>query len=494
MPNRVSYTFVVSDKFSRAARSIAKNTRGIRIQMTKLGRTAKKVGAGVLGAFRLMQKGAIGLQSSMAPLLAGLAGVAGVLKGFTVGADFQDALADLSSITGAAGEDLDFLRQQALDMGKAAKVGGSEVLEGFKLVASAKPELLADKEALAQVTEQVLLLKNASGIELASAAEVTAQSLNQMGAGAEEAARFVNVLAAGSKLGASEVGDTGTAIVNSGVVAKRAGLSFEELNATIQVLAQAGIKGGRAGNQLKGVLLSLESSANKKLRPSVVGVNAALANLKALNLDNVQLTKLFGRENIAAGGALSDNASAVAKLSRELTGTNIAQEQANVRLGTMNAKMRGLAVTIANKAIAVFDRLLPRFEEIAEQVGAFLDSLTAEDIDSFADGLKNVLDIMVALAEATGAVASLLGPVIKAGANLLGGAAAGISDIGTLISEGELTAANSASFKRAVRQEQSRTDVNVNLNDPSGAVDSVESTTTGTVSGLNVGVNMATQE
>lgn len=491
MPNRVSYTFVVSDKFSRAAKAIANRTKGIRNQMSRLGPAATKARAVVNRAFSGMKKAAVGLQTSMAPMIAGLAGVAVLIKGFTVGADFQESIADLGAITGATGKDLEFLRQKALKLGEDSTLGAAKTAEAFQLVASAKPELLKDGEALAAVTEQVLLLSNAAGLDLAEATSVAAESMNQFGVGADQAARFVNVLAAGSKLGSALVGDVGTAMINVGPVAKAAGLSFEQTNAALQLLAEGGIKGGRAGNQLKGVLLSLEASANKKLRPSLVGVDQALLNLQKLELDNVQNTKLFGRENIAAALALTERAARMRTLTADLTGTNIAQEQANIRLGTVNARMRKLSATIGTKAIAVFDRLTPKIEEMATQFGQFLDGITEDDLAGFADGLSAVLDVVVALSKAAAAVSKLLGPVISAGSGLLQVASAGLLDISTLLSGEELTAANSASFKNAVKRERSRTDVNVNLNDPSGAVDSVQSETTGQVSGLNVGVNMA---
>ena len=488
MPNKVTFSLVLRDKFSGAAKKVSRNTETIRRKFAGLGPAAKRASVGVQGAFAGMKKAAIGFQASMAPLLAAFAGVAGILKGFSIGSNFESAMADLSAITGATGEDLRFLKGAALDMGQAANLGAAETAEAFKLVASAKPELLKNVKALAQVTEQVLLLSNASGVDLREASLVTAESLNQFGAGAKEAARFVNVLAAGSKLGASEVGETGRAIVNVGVVAKRAGLNFEETNAAIQVLAQAGIKGGRSGRQLKGVLLSLEGSVNKKLRPSLVGVNVALQNLQDLQLSNIQLEKLFGRENIAAGGALSDLAGEVKRMSEELTGTNIAQEQAAIRLGTTKAKMRGLAVTISNKVIKVFEKLSPQINEVANRLGSFFRNLDESDLDGFAGALGNIVGLMTQLASITAKVAPFFGPLFK----LIGVSLSGLKDLGTLVTGGDLTAANSASFKNAVRLEKAELAVEITAGaSPGSTIDSVKAKTTGKISGLKTGVNMA---
>ena len=158
---------------------------------------------------------------------------------------------DLSAITGATGKDLEFMADRAKEMGLAVGLMGKEVLEAFKLVASAKPDLLENSRLLAEVTKQVLILSKAAGVDLADAANTVGTSLNQFGAGANQAARFINVLAAGAKFGASEVEQTSQAIVKMGAVAKKMGVDFETANAAIQLLAAGGIKAEVAGTGLK---------------------------------------------------------------------------------------------------------------------------------------------------------------------------------------------------------------------------------------------------
>ncbi|MBR7492814.1 phage tail tape measure protein, partial [Klebsiella pneumoniae] len=87
-------------------------------------------------------------------------------------------------------------------------------------------------------------LAQAAGTTLPDATRTLALSLNQYGASAQEADRYINVLAAGAKYGSSEIVDTAAAIKNGGVAAAQAGVGFEQLNAAIQVLAEREIKGG----------------------------------------------------------------------------------------------------------------------------------------------------------------------------------------------------------------------------------------------------------
>ncbi|NBM57581.1 phage tail tape measure protein, partial [Proteus sp. G2667] len=200
-------------------------------------------------------------------------------------------------------------------------------------------------------------LAQASGIELADAAKSLTLSLNQFGESAISSERYINVLAAGAKYGASEINETAQAIVKSGTVASQAGVSFEQLNASIQVLAGKGIKAEVAGTMLRNVLLALERSADKNLRPSVVGLAIALENLDKKNYSTTASTKIFGRANVSAGTILVKNRDQLVDLTKALTDTETAYEQAGKRAQNLNADLElmeksfeGLAIKVGTSA------------------------------------------------------------------------------------------------------------------------------------------------
>ena len=179
------------------------------------------------------------------------------------GKDFERSMSELSAITGAVGDDLDNLGKSARNMAKVSSFSAGQAATAFKLVASAKPDLLESAEALSEVTRNALTLAEAAGIDLPTAANSLGSALNQFSADAEEASRFINVLAAGSKFGAASIADVSIALKNSGVVAANLGVSFESTNAALQVLGASAIKGGEAGTKLRGVLLKLEQAGGE---------------------------------------------------------------------------------------------------------------------------------------------------------------------------------------------------------------------------------------
>ncbi|KLQ03796.1 tail protein [Enterobacter hormaechei subsp. xiangfangensis] len=293
-----------------------------------------------------------------------IAGVAGRLAGFagaglslgaiiTTTREYGQALSDLSAITGATGIQLKSLDEAAQEMGRSTEYSASQAVEALKLMASAKPELLQTADGLTEATKSALTLAQAAGSTLPDATRTLALSLNQFGAGAQEADRYINVLAAGAKFGASEIADTAAAIKNGGVAAAQAGVGFETLNAAIQVLAEREIKGGEAGTALRNVILALEKGTDKTLKPSIVGLSGALENLSKKNLSTAQAVKLFGVENINAASVLVDNRSKLNALTQALTGTQTAHEQAAIRVNNLNGDIMGLTSAFEGMIIKI---------------------------------------------------------------------------------------------------------------------------------------------
>ncbi|MGV3820246.1 phage tail tape measure protein [Citrobacter portucalensis] len=292
--------------------------------------------------------------SGLAGRLAGFAG-AGLSLGTIISTtrQYSQSLSDLQAITGATSAQMKLYDQAAREMGRTTEYSASQAAEAIKLMASAKPELLSTSAGLTAATKSALTLAQAAGTTLPDATRTLALSLNQFGAGASEADRYINELAAGAKFGSSEIADTAAAIKNGGVAAAQAGVGFETLNAAIQVLAEREVKGGEAGTALRNVILNLEKGADKTLKPSVVGLSQALENLAGKNLSTRQAVKLFGVENLSAASILVQNREKVESLTAALTGTQTAHEQAEIRVNNLNGDLLSLTSAFEGLIIKV---------------------------------------------------------------------------------------------------------------------------------------------
>ena len=309
---------------------------------------------------------------------------------------FTKSISELSAITGATGKDLAFYEEQAAMIGKTTTLSASQAATAFKLIASAKPDLLASKEALAAVTKEAVTLAEAAGVGLADAAQTVGVSLNQFGAEADQAARFVNVLAAGAKMGSSSITDTSQAMKNAGVAAKLAGLSFEEANVGVQLLAKGGLFAAEAGTGFRQVLLKLENEAENKFKPSIVGLAGALENLAAEEMSLTELTELFGAEAMKSAAVMIDGAADARTLEAAITGTSIATEMAATNFDNMEGDMlslnsanEGLAITMGKMLEPAIRKSLQAATDLSRAFDQFVQSdKFIQYIDILTNGLK----------------------------------------------------------------------------------------------------------
>ncbi len=326
------------------------------------------------------------------------AGIAGAVTAFqdaykTI-KEFDQGIADLQAITGATGKDLDFLRKNAIELGKDTKGGAIQVVEAYKLIASAKPELLENVEALNMVTKSVLTLSKASGMELPESATALTDAMNQFNAPAEEAARYIDAVANGAKYGAAEIPQVTEALLKFGSVAASSNISIEESTALIELLAEKGLKGAEAGTALRNVLLkisapdALPKDAQKiigelgismtKLKDNTIPVQEKMEMLKPLLKDNAYLVKVFGVENTVAARNILGNTERLKELTSKMGEYGTAQEQADIRMNTLQGRTEKLSSTYDSFILSLNEGrgfLSGFLSELAETFTFALDSL-----------------------------------------------------------------------------------------------------------------------
>ncbi len=320
-----------------------------------------------------------GLLGAVVQLGAGFLGVQAIFSGagaaFSADSEFQSALSSLSALTGATGEDLQFMADKAQELGPKVGKSASDVLKAFELIGSAQPALLDSKENLAAVTEQALLLAAAAGTELPAAAEALTGVMNQFQAPAAEAARYVNALAAGAKEGAATISQSAESLKYFGVNAASANISVEKSVALIQTLAERSIKGEQAGTQLRAVLAKLASGA-KETNPEVVGLATALDNLSKRSLTTAQYTKLFGLENANTAKVLVSSRDEIEKLTVAVTGTQVANEQAAKQLDNIRTSSSRFFEVLKNGVINTLDPFTRGVSRFLNQVSSLVGSLS----------------------------------------------------------------------------------------------------------------------
>ena len=337
--------------------------------------------------------------------LAAGVGVAGLGASLAKMREYRDqkdtSRAGLQALTGLDDASVGWLQQQAEQMSQTMDETGlrvtqsaAEIMEAYKLVGSAKPELLAVKEDLNKVTIEAIRLSQAAGIDLNQAVTAVTTSMNQFGASADETDRYVNVLAAGSKVGAVAVENINEAVLKSGVAASQAGLKIEELVGAIETIGERGLQGGDAGTGLKNFFLTLSQGADDT-NPKIVGMQQALENLKAKNLSTAEMVQMFGKNAYNVASILVDSTDAFAKYTDGVTGTQTAVEQAAIMGDTFAAKSAQLKNELAELGQKILQTLQPA-------------------INAFMDGATGALKVIAALVKAFKDYAVVIVPLVTA--------------------------------------------------------------------------------
>lgn len=272
--------------------------------------------------------------------------------------EFEDALSNLSAITGTTGKDLDALKDRIIATGKETHTSFKTIADAYTVVGSKMPTLLQNQEGLDAVTRSVITLKKAARMSLEDATNSLTGIMNQMGASFFEADEYINVLAAGSKNGAGNIQYLATAFDQCGTAISTANLSIQEGTALIEMLAEKQPSASTAGVQLRNVLIKL-TTASDEYNPKVVGLTTALQNLANKTGDTSWMVKMFGAENMAAAIQLAKNAVKVRNLTKAVTGTTEAHKQAAIQVNNVAGAWRGLGQDWDNFATAITSKSGP---------------------------------------------------------------------------------------------------------------------------------------
>ena len=303
-------------------------------------------------------------------ITAGLAALTGFVLGIRQLREeknkLEESQAGLKALTGLDDESITWLTAQAKTLsttmtkeGLRVRQSASEILDAFMLVGSAKPELLGDKEALKQVSEEAMRLQAAAkDISLNQAVDALTLSLNQYGDQADQAARYTNVLAAGSKAGSANIASQAAAIQKAGTAAASANVPIEETVGLIETLAYKGIKDEIAGTGLKKFFLVLQTGADKT-NPKIVGLDKALENLRKKNMSAGAIKSMFGEEGFNTASVIINNTEMVKDFTKAVIGTNLAVEQSAINSATAAAKLAQAKNELKLAGIELAERLDP---------------------------------------------------------------------------------------------------------------------------------------
>ena len=171
------------------------------------------------------------------------------------GMGFEQGMAQVQAISGATAEEMQLLSDKAKEMGAKTKFSASESAEAFNYMAMAGWET----EDMLNGIEGIMNLAAASGADLATTSDIVTDALTAMGYSAGDAGKLADVMAAASSNANTNVDLMGKTFQYAAPIVGALGYSMEDTAVAIGLMANAGIKGDKAGTALRSVLTRLSA-------------------------------------------------------------------------------------------------------------------------------------------------------------------------------------------------------------------------------------------
>ena len=212
-----------------------------------IGTRAGELGDQMAGVGSSMTKGVT------LPIVAGLT---------TAGKQFQDfeiTIVQAGQKAGATAEQMDRMKQKAIEMGATTAFSASEAAGGLDILAAGG----MNAEDAMVALEGVMLGAQASGEGLELTAGVVASAINAFGLEAKDAAAVSDVLAQSANTTALDMQDLAMVMANAGEVGPRFGQSLESVVAWAGRLKDMGVPAASAGTAIRQALVSLSAPSNK---------------------------------------------------------------------------------------------------------------------------------------------------------------------------------------------------------------------------------------
>lgn len=373
-------------------------------------------------------------------LAAGVIGAgAAIAKSIKLAADFEQQLDALGSVSGASDRQMRMLRKSAMDMGAATKYSALEA-------AGAQTELAKGGLSVTKILngglKGALALAAAGEMDLAQAAETTANALNLFKLNGSEAEHVADALATAANATTADVSDFAMALTQGGAAAKAAGLSFDQTIVYLEAMANAGVKGSDAGTSMKAALTQIakptEQSAAmmKKLNLEFFDAQGKIKPLPAIakNLDQAfgGLTEqqrlqaaatIAGTDGMRGLLALYDSSpEALRKLSDGVKEQGTAADVAAEKQDNLKGKLEQFKGALETAGIALGTTLLPALTDGVERATEVIqNAIESGDFEAFGrdliaggqDAIVVIRDVAQVIGDVASAAGAVVGPVVR---------------------------------------------------------------------------------
>ena len=301
---------------------------------------------------------------------AGVAATALGVAAIKMAADFDASMSTVQANTGASADEMNQLRQAAIDAGADTIYSATESADAINELGKAG---LSTSDILSGGLSGALNLAASDGMAVGDAAELMATTLKQFNLTGAESTQVADALAAGAGKAVGSAHDLGLALNQAGMVSHSFGISMQETAGTLAAFAKSGMIGSDAGTSLKTMLINLANPSTKAANTmKELGINAYDAQGNFIGLSglagqlrdkmsglsqeqrNQALATIFGSDAIRAANVLYEQgAEGIDDWTKKVSDSGYAAEQAAARNNNLKGDLENLSGSFESLMISL---------------------------------------------------------------------------------------------------------------------------------------------
>jgi len=368
----------------------------------------------------------------------------------STGMEFDSAMSQVAATMGKSVDEIQNLRQTALEMGSTTAFSATEAAEGLNILAMAGLE--AEDQIAAIPT--VLDLAAAGGISLEQAASHAVGAVKGFSDEMENASYYADLIAKGATLANTNVADLGAALSKTSATAASYGQTADSVTLSLLRLADQNITGDVAATGLKRAMADLYTPTDDaKKALSELGVSVYDSSGKARDFNDI-----VGELGGALSGMSDEQANAYAATIFTAQGLDVFNKMTVASEETLEKFNHGLAnidgsaavqaatqmdnlagdITLFKSAlegaqIVIADQINPTLRKFVQFGGDAIGTLSTAFQEGGLSGAMGALGGI--LSDGLAMVIEMVPTLIDAGMQLLGALGQGILDNMPLIVE-----------------------------------------------------------
>lgn len=392
--NEVKYYVRIDDKYVEADISNAESK--VSKSSSKFAGAAKTAGLAIGGAF--------------------VAATAATIK---FGSEFEQGLANASTLIDTSVTDMDGLQQKLLDLSDSSGIAASELTGSLYTALSSGVPATEDMSEAMGFLEKSTKLAKSGFTDVDTAVSTTSKVLNAYNMDVSETDKVHKILMQTQNKGITTVGELGSVLANVTPTASAMGVSFEQVGAALATMTAAGTPAATATTQLNNLIAELGkkgTTAAKNLDAATKGTKYAgmsFTDLQAAGVPLNEVLDLMGDYADANGISMIDMFSSIeaGKAALSLAGENSAKFTENLSaMGTQVDVVGDAYDKVTETSGEQFSRLLNELKNIAidlfDQMGPLIDEalpilkdLLDQIVPLFMDLTGEIMPILVDLFE-----------------------------------------------------------------------------------------------